>query len=34
VLQPVRRLIPAISGIDLSPLWVGIAIQALLILLR
>jgi YggT family protein len=34
VLRPVRRLIPAISGIDLSPLWAGIAIQALLILLR
>jgi YggT family protein len=34
VLRPFRRLIPAISGIDLSPLWAGIAIQALLILLR
>jgi len=33
VLRPFRRLIPAISGIDLSPLWAGIAIQALLILL-
>ena len=34
VLRPFRRIIPAISGIDLSPLWAGIAIQALLILLR
>ncbi|HEY5102590.1 MAG TPA: YggT family protein, partial [Steroidobacteraceae bacterium] len=34
VLQPIRRLIPPIAGIDLSPLWAGIAIQALLILLR
>ena len=34
VLRPFRRLIPAFSGIDLSPLWAGIAIQALLILLR
>ena len=34
VLRPFRRFIPAISGIDLSPLWAGIAIQALLILLR
>ncbi|MBS0367494.1 MAG: YggT family protein [Proteobacteria bacterium] len=34
VLHPVRRLIPAIAGLDLSPLWVLIAIQALLILLR
>jgi YggT family protein len=33
-LRPFRRLIPAIAGIDLSPLWAGIAIQALLILLR
>ncbi len=34
VLRPVRRLIPPIGGLDLSPLWAGIAIQALLILLR
>jgi YggT family protein len=34
VLRPVRRLIPPIAGIDLSPLWAGIAIQAVLILLR
>ena len=33
VLRPFRRVIPAISGFDLSPLWAGIAIQALLILL-
>ncbi len=34
VLRPFRRIIPGISGLDLSPLWAGIAIQALLILLR
>lgn len=34
VLRPIRRLIPSIAGIDLSPLWAGIAIQAILILLR
>jgi len=34
VLRPIRRLIPSVAGIDLSPLWAGIAIQALLILLR
>jgi len=34
VLDPVRRLIPPIAGLDLSPLWAAIAIQALLILLR
>lgn len=34
VLRPIRRIIPGISGLDLSPLWAGIAIQALLILLR
>jgi len=34
VLRPIRRLIPAFAGIDLSPLWAGITIQAILILLR
>jgi len=34
VLAPIRRLIPPISGLDLSPLWAGLLIQALLILLR
>ena len=34
VLRPFRRLIPALGSIDLSPLWAGITIQALLILLR
>ncbi len=34
VLRPIRRLIKPIGGLDLSPLWAGIAIQALLILLR
>ena len=34
VLRPIRRTIPGISGLDLSPLWACIAIQALLILLR
>jgi YggT family protein len=34
VLRPIRRLIPAVAGIDLSPLWAGIAIQAVLILLH
>jgi YggT family protein len=33
VLRPFRRLIKPIGGLDLSPLWAGIAIQALLILL-
>src|SRR5262245_17902482 len=32
VLQPFRRIIPPIGGIDLSPLWAGIAIRALLFL--
>lgn len=34
VLRPIRRLIPSLAGIDLSPLWAGITIQAILILLR
>jgi YggT family protein len=34
VLRPVRRLIPPLAGIDFSPLWVLIIIQALLILVR
>ena len=34
VLRPFRRLIPAVAGLDLSPLWALIALQALLILLR
>jgi YggT family protein len=34
ILRPFRRFIPPIGDLDLSPLWAGIAIQALLILLR
>ena len=34
VLRPIRRLIPPLANLDLSPLWAGILIQALLILLR
>jgi YggT family protein len=34
ILRPFRRLIPAVAGLDLSPLWAGIAIQAILILVR
>ena len=34
VLRPIRRTIPAIAGLDLSPLWALISIQVLLILLR
>ncbi|MCC7464066.1 MAG: YggT family protein [Gammaproteobacteria bacterium] len=33
VLRPFRRLIPPLGGLDLSPLWAIILIQALLILL-
>ena len=33
VLRPVRARIPPIAGLDLTPLWVCIAIQALLILI-
>lgn len=34
VLRPFRRLIPSVAGLDLSPLWASIAIQAILILLN
>ena len=34
VLRPIRRIIPVFAGIDLSPLWACILIQAILILLR
>ncbi|MFU8896787.1 MAG: YggT family protein [Gammaproteobacteria bacterium] len=34
VLRPVRRIIPPIGGLDLSPLFVLIGLQALLIMLR
>lgn len=43
ILRPIRRAsraiarrlnLPSLGGLDLSPLWAGIAIQALLILLR
>ncbi len=33
VLAPVRRMIPPISGIDLSPLWVSLAFGVVLRLL-
>jgi|SRR5581483_263670 YggT family protein len=34
ILRPFRRLIPAVAGLDLSPLWAGILIQALLRLIH
>jgi YggT family protein len=34
ILRPFRRIIPPLGGLDLSPLWAGITIQTLLILLR
>jgi YggT family protein len=34
VLRPFRRLVPSVAGLDLSPLWAGIAIQAIIILLH
>lgn len=33
VLDPIRRVIPSVAGLDLSPLWACIAIQALLLIL-
>jgi YggT family protein len=33
LLNPIRRLIPSVAGLDLSPLWACIAIQALLLIL-
>jgi len=34
VLSPIRQRIPPLGGLDLTPLWVLIAIQALLLLIR
>ncbi|MFZ9994241.1 MAG: YggT family protein [Steroidobacteraceae bacterium] len=34
VLQRIRSAVPPIGGLDLSPMWAGIVIQVLLILLR
>jgi YggT family protein len=34
VLERIRRAVPAVTGLDLSPMWAGIIIQVLLILLR
>jgi YggT family protein len=34
VLRPIRRISPPIAGLDLSPLWACILIQAILILLH
>jgi len=34
LLAPVRRLLPSLGGLDLSPLIILIGLQALLILLR
>jgi YggT family protein len=34
VLRPIRRSVPSVAGLDLSPLWAGILIQVFLILLR
>ncbi|MGB8327892.1 MAG: YggT family protein [Steroidobacteraceae bacterium] len=33
VLRPIRRTIPGVAGLDLSPLWAGIAIMFLLYLI-
>jgi YggT family protein len=34
ILSPVRRRIPPIGGLDLTPVWILIAIQALLLIVR
>jgi len=34
ILSRIRRVIPPIADIDLSPLWAGILIQALLLLVH
>lgn len=34
VLERIRSAVPAIAGLDLSPMWAGIIIQVLLILIR
>src|ERR1700747_2434223 len=34
VLRPIRRLIPTVAGLDLSPLWAIIVIYAILIVIR
>ena len=34
VLERIRRAVPSVAGLDLSPMWAGIIIQVLLILLR
>jgi YggT family protein len=34
VLRPIRRLIPTVAGLDLSPMWAMIGIYAVLILIR
>ena len=33
VLRPFRRIIPPVGGLDLSPLWACIVIQALLLII-
>jgi YggT family protein len=30
VLRPIRRAIPSVAGLDLSPLWAGLLIQVLI----
>lgn len=34
ILRPIRQRIPALNGLDLSPLWAVLVIQALLLLVR